>query len=253
MRLTRFPVSGGPQQQMRTEQQLYYDDREKVRGAQSNSQRSNRSQQGPPPSSPRYPRGGSDRVYRQDRHTVDRERFPVKYNEPDEYHEDAEDFPPQNVRNLDGRRNGNGPMTPMQQRHMMRSAEDPQMGGSLQQHNRMPNRGGKFIESSISKLKKIYVYSLPSCSIFGPSSDAPWPSNDWLWSWAAMQNACAMQQVCHGRHGRARSRLQTVSQHSQSIYASPNSLWRPIAAAWPARPSAHLRGQRFGNATNKKR
>lgn len=139
MRFTRFPVSGGPQQQMRTEQQLYYDDREKNRGGQSSSQRSNRSQQGPPPASPRYPRGGSDRVYRQERHTVDRERFPVKYNEPDEYHENAEDFPPQNAR-----RNGNGPLTPIQQRHMMRNAEDQQnMGGSLQHQNRMPTRGSE--------------------------------------------------------------------------------------------------------------
>lgn len=126
------------------EQQLYFEEREKMRG--NSFQRGNRGPQMPP--SPRYggppdpresrPRNG----YRGDRHTIDRERF-QKYAEPDVYDnddDDIEDPPVNHVSRRDRMREREPPETPQQNRRMMRHSEDRQMGGSPR-HQRGGNPG----------------------------------------------------------------------------------------------------------------
>lgn len=126
-----------------TEQQLYYEEREKTRG--NSFQRGSRGQQLPP--SPRYGPDSRDPRYRNgfrgDRHTVDRERFP-KYNEPDGYDEDDDiEEPSVHVSRRDRMKEREpGPPTPQQNRHLMRHSEDRQMGGSPR-HQR-PG-GGKLV------------------------------------------------------------------------------------------------------------
>lgn len=115
------------------EQQLYYEEREKLRG--NSFQRGLRGQpQGPP--SPRYPDPRDPRYrngFRADRHTVDRERFP-KFQNPETF-EDDEDIeePIIHVSRRDRMRERErdfGPTTPQQNRHLMRHSEDRQTGGS---------------------------------------------------------------------------------------------------------------------------
>ena len=115
------------------EQQLYYEEREKLRG-NGFQPRGNRLQQQPPsprygpdPRDPRYRNGG----FQGGRHTVDRERPFPKYADPDGYEEDddIEDGPGVHVSRRDRMREG-GPPTPQQNRHLMRHSEDRQMGGS---------------------------------------------------------------------------------------------------------------------------
>lgn len=124
------------------EQQLYYEEREKVQRGNSFQKGSRGHQQppspryGPPdPRDPRYRNG-----YRGDRHTIDRERF-SRYNEPDDY-DDDDDIEDQNIhvsRRERMRDREMGPPTPQQNRHLMRHSEDRQMGGSP----RYPRAGGK--------------------------------------------------------------------------------------------------------------
>lgn len=135
------------------EQQLYYEEREKMRG--NSFQRSNRGPQMPP--SPRYggppdpresrPRNG----FRGDRHTIDRERF-QKYPEPDVYDDDddAEDPPVNHVSRRDRMREREAPETPQQNRRLMRHSEDRQTGGSPR-YQRGGNPG-----NSIELLKNLY-------------------------------------------------------------------------------------------------
>lgn len=134
------------------EQPLYYDEREKVRGRSVNPQNcrgSERRDQMPP--SPRYGppsasvsdimmRGGDARYrngYRNDRHTIDRDRFP-KYNEPCDYeYDDDIEQQPTHLSRRDRMRERErererelGPSSPKQNRHLMRYSEDRQMGTS---------------------------------------------------------------------------------------------------------------------------
>ncbi|CRK91732.1 CLUMA_CG005367, isoform A [Clunio marinus] len=118
------------------EQQLYYEEREKIQRGNSFQQRSTRSQQ--QPSSPRY---GPDlrehryrNGYRGARHTIDRERF-AKYNEPEAYDDDDDVEEQQNPHvtrreRMREREREGGPLTPQQNRHLMRHSEDRQMDGS---------------------------------------------------------------------------------------------------------------------------
>jgi hypothetical protein len=118
--------------------QLYYDERERMRGRSSNSQNYNRREQAPP--SPRY--GGPPPIdtryrdgYRNERHTVDRERFP-KYNEDrDDFEEDIEQQPSYHLSRRDRmrereRERERGLSSPPQNRRLMRFSEDRQMGAS---------------------------------------------------------------------------------------------------------------------------
>lgn len=107
------------------EQQLYYDEREKMRGRSVNPPHYRERQQ------PRYdprndPRYGRD-AYR-DRYTVDRERF-AKYQPDDDYDEDVEQQA-SHMSRRDRMRDRRG--SPPQERNMRensRYSEDRQMSG----------------------------------------------------------------------------------------------------------------------------
>ena len=116
-----------------SEQQAYYEEREK--GRVNSFQRGRQQQQQPP--SPRYgPEPRYRNSYRGDRNTADRERF-QKYNEPDGYEEDDDIEEPQaHVSRRDRmREREGGPPTPQHNRHL-RHSEDRQMGGSPRYYQR---------------------------------------------------------------------------------------------------------------------
>lgn len=110
------------------EQQLYYDEREKMRGRSVNPPHYRERQAPPsrydPRSDPRYSREG----YRGDRHTVDRERF-AKYQPDDDYEYD-EDIEQQasHMSRRDRMRERDRRGSPPQERNM-RYSEDRQMSG----------------------------------------------------------------------------------------------------------------------------
>jgi hypothetical protein len=117
---------------MTEQQQLYYEEHEKVQRG-SNFQRGSRGQ--PQPPSPRYGPDPRDPRYRNGfrggRHTIDRERFD-KYPEADGYEED-DDIEETNIhvsRRDRMREREPGQSTPLQNRHLMRHSEDRQIGGS---------------------------------------------------------------------------------------------------------------------------